>query len=123
MFAQDGPQLFVQQAVGGIGLGLQAVVQQVAAEIGGHEDDGVAKVDLAPFTVSHESTIKHLVKQIEHVAVRLFDLVQQHNTVGPLPLGFGQHTALAIADVTGRRAFELADGVGFLVLGKVQGDQ
>ena len=86
---QDRPQLFVQHAVRCVGLLLHTGVQQVAAEVGGHQNDGVAKVDLAAFTVAHKAAIKDLIKQIEHVAMSLFHFVEQHNAVGPLAHRFG----------------------------------
>ena len=51
------------------------------------------------------------------------DLVQQHHRIGLAAHRFGEHAATAVADVAGRGALELADGVGLLVLGEVDADQ
>ncbi|MNP55484.1 hypothetical protein D3C76_1501370 [compost metagenome] len=55
--------------------------------------------------------------------MRLLHFVEQHDAVGALAHGFGEHAALAVTDVAGWRTFELADGVGFLVFREVDRDQ
>ncbi|MNI41157.1 hypothetical protein D3C73_954020 [compost metagenome] len=122
VLAQQRSQPFVQVAVAGFGLFAQTVLQLIAAEVGGHQDDSVAEIDFASFAITHEAAVEHLVKQVEHVAVGLFHFIQQHHAIGPLAHRFGEHAALAVTDVARWRTFELADGVGFLILGKVEGD-
>ena len=58
-----------------------------------------------------------------HVGVGLLDLVEQHDAVGAAPHRLGQHAALAVADVAGRRALERRDGVRLLELAHVDGDE
>ena len=43
--------------------------------------------------------------------MRLFDLVKQHHLIGPPPHCLGQHPALLIADIAGRRADQPGDRV------------
>ncbi|MNR00907.1 hypothetical protein D3C85_1166960 [compost metagenome] len=123
MLAQNGPQQFVQGAVRSFGLFLQETLQLITPEVGGHENDGVAKVDFAAFAVAHAAAIEHLVKQVKHVTMGFLDLVEQHDAIGSLAYGLGEHPALPVADVAGRRALELADGMGFLVFREIDRDQ
>src|SRR3546814_13901331 len=56
------------------------------------------------------------------VGVRLLDLVEEHDAVGLAPDGLGQHAALAVADIAGRRTLQGRDGMRFLELAHVDGD-
>nr|GFD52037.1 hypothetical protein [Tanacetum cinerariifolium] len=57
-----------------------------------------------------------------HVRVRLFHFVQQYDAVRFAPHRFGEHAAFAVPDVARRSAFECRDGMGFLELAHVDGD-
>ena len=59
-------------------------------------------------------------QHVEDVGVRLLDLVEQHDLIGPAAHGFGQRPALVVADVARRRADHAADRVLFHVLAHVQ---
>ena len=50
-----------------------------ATQVRGHDDDGVLEVHLAPRAVGQQAVVQHLQQHIEHVRVRLFNLVQQHD--------------------------------------------
>ena len=54
--------------------------------------------------------------------VRLLDLVEQHDRVGLAAHRLGELAALVVADVSGRRADQPADGVPLLVLAHVEPD-
>ena len=95
---------------------------QVAADVAGQQDDGVAEVDVAPFPILHPALVEDLEEEFVHVRVRLLDLVQQHHAVRPPPHRLGQHTAFAIPDITRGRALERGDGVRLLELAHVDGD-
>ncbi len=94
-----------------------------AAEIGCHHNDGVAEVDHTTFAVAHEAPVEHLVKQVQHVAVGLFNLVEQDHAIGALTYRFGQHATLAVANIARRRPFQLRYRVRFLILGQVDRDE
>ncbi|MNH15259.1 hypothetical protein D3C79_748700 [compost metagenome] len=55
--------------------------------------------------------------------MRLFHFIEQHHAVGALAYRFSQHATLAITNVTGWRAFELAYGMGLLIFRQVQRNQ
>src|SRR3546814_12232687 len=52
-----------------------------------------------------------LEQEVEHVAVRLFDLVEEDDLIGAPPHRFGQRAALFIADIARRRADQPRDAV------------
>src|SRR5690606_13271690 len=91
--------------------------------IGSQQDDAVAKIDFAPFTIFHDALVKHLEEQLKYIRMSLLDLIQQYYAVGFAPDSLGQHTAFAVTDITGRRALERGNGMRFLVFGHVDGDQ
>ncbi|MNN56112.1 hypothetical protein D3C81_1710240 [compost metagenome] len=103
-------------------LPLNPPLQQVTAQIGSHENDRVAKIDLPSFSITHEAPVEHLIEQVEHIPVGLFDFVQQHHAIGTLANGFGEYAALAVTHITRRRTLELADGMRLLVLRHVERD-
>ncbi len=81
---------------------LQHLHDEVAAEIGGHQNHRVAEVNFPPLAVAHEAPVKHLVEQVHHVPVRLFHFIQQHHAVRALTGGLGQNAALAVTHVARR---------------------
>ena len=100
------------------------VLEQLSlrADVRGHDHDGVAEVDRAALTVGQAAVVEQLQQHVEHVAVRLLDLVEQDDAVGAAPDGFGELPALVVADVPGRRAHEARDRVLLHVLGHVESD-
>ena len=59
-----------------------AALLAVAAGVGGHDDDGVFKVDLAAVRVGHLAVVENLQQDVQHVRVRLLDLVEENDGVG-----------------------------------------
>ena len=54
--------------------------------------------------------------------MRLLDLVEQDDLIGPAPHRLGQHAAFLIADIAGRRADQPGDAVLLHELGHVDAD-
>jgi hypothetical protein len=96
--------------------------QKFRAEVRGHDDQRVAEIDGAALTVGQAAVIEHLQQDVEDVGMRLLDLVEQHDLVGPTPHGFGQRTAFVITDIAGRRADQPRDRVLLHELGHVEAD-
>ena len=92
------------------------------AEIRRHDDDGVLEVDRAALAVGQPTVVQQLQQDVEHFGMRLFDLVEQHDRVGPAPHRFGELTGLVVADVARRRTDQARHGVLLLVLGHVDAD-
>ncbi len=86
--------------------------QVFRTEVRGHDDHRVLEVDGAPLTIGQTSIVKHLQKHVEDIRMRLLDLVEEHDLIGPATNGFRQRPTLLIADIAGRRA----DQAGYRVL-------
>jgi hypothetical protein len=76
-----------------------------------------------PRPVREVAVLEHLEQDVEHVGVRLLDLVEQHHRVGIALHALGELPALLVPDVAGGRADELADRVLLHVLGHVEADE
>src|SRR5918994_1919559 len=92
------------------------------AHVRGHDHDRVAEVDRAPLGVREPSVLQDLEQDVEHVRVRLLDLVEQEHAVRLAPHGLGELAALVVPDVAGRRADEPGHGVLLHVLRHVDAD-
>ena len=66
--------------------------------------------------------VQDLQQHVEHVVVRLLDLVEEDHAVGLAPHGLGELAALLVADVARRRADQARHGVLFHVLAHVDAD-
>src|SRR5207302_1666348 len=70
-----------------------------AADVAGHGDNGVAEIDRAAVAIGQATFIENLQQDIEDVAVGLFDLVQQNHAIGTAMDSLRQAAAFLIADV------------------------
>jgi hypothetical protein len=95
------------------------LLDHVRAEVRGHDDDGVAEIHRAALAVGQAAVVQHLQQHVEHVRVRLLDLVEQHHRVGLAAHRLGQVAALLVADVARRRADQARHRVLFHELGHV----
>ena len=64
----------------------------------------VAEIDGAALAVGQPAVVEHLQQHVEDVRMRLFDLVEQHDLIGPPPHRFGERAAFVVTDIAGRRA-------------------
>ena len=78
------------------------------------------KSTVRPAAVGEVPLVEHLQEGLEHVAVRLLDLVEQEHLVRALADRLGELPAAVVADVARRRADEARDGVRLGVLGEVE---
>ncbi len=66
----------------------------MAAEIRGHDQDGVFEVDCPPFARPSGAVVQHLQDDVEDVRVRLLDLVEEDDGVGLPTNRLGELSAL-----------------------------
>ena len=87
------------------------LLDDLRAEVRGHDHDRVAEVDRAALAVGETPVVEHLQQDVEDVRVRLLDLVEQDHGVGPAAHRLGEIAALLVADIARRRADEPRHGV------------
>ena len=58
----------------------------VGTHIGRHNDDGIFEIDRPPLAVSYPPIVQYLKQNIEDIAVRLFDLIEQNHSVWSSPV-------------------------------------
>ena len=81
------------------------------ADVAGQDHDRVLEVDGAALAVGEPTVVEQLQQRVEHVRVRLLDLVEQDHGVRPAAHRLGQLPAFVVADVAGRRADQPRNGV------------
>jgi hypothetical protein len=74
------------------------------------------EVDRAALAVGQAAVVQHLQQHVEHIRMRLLDLVEQDHLIGPAAHRLGQRAALLIADIARRRADQAGDRVLLHVL-------
>ena len=92
---------------------------EVAAQVAGHDDDGVLEIDGAPLVVGEATIVEHLQQGVEHIGVGFFNLVKQHHRVGFASHSLGELSALVIAHIAGRRANEASHAELLLIFAHV----
>ncbi len=100
-----------------------ALADVPAADVRRHDDDGVLEVDHTPVVVREMPFVEHLQQDVEHVRVRLLDLVEEDHGVGLAADGLGQRARVLVPHVSRRRADQAAHGELLHVLRHVDADQ
>ncbi len=111
---------------GFIAFGLEAqtglFLDQVRADVGGHDDDGVAEIHLATLGVGKMTLLHDLQEHVVDLGMGFLHLVEDDDGVGAAAQGFGELTGIIVTDVTGRGTDETRGSVPFHELGHVQLD-
>ena len=89
-------------------------------DVRGHDQDRVLEVDRPALTVGESPVVHDLEQDVEDVGMRLLDLVQEHDRVGPAPDRLRELAALLVAHVARGRSDEPRCGVLLHVLGHVE---
>ena len=107
------------RGIGDVALHIDAFEQILAAEVRGEDDDRVLEVYRPALRIGDAAVVENLQQDVEHIRVRLFDLVEQHNAVGFAPHGLGELAALVVAHISRRRADQARDGELLHILGHI----
>src|SRR5690606_40766719 len=75
---------------------------QLISDVAGHDDQGVAKINVPAFSIFNRALIKQVVEHILNARVSFFYLIQQNDGLGLATGRLGQVAAFAIAYVAGR---------------------
>ena len=93
------------------------------ADVGSHDDDGVAEVDFPGERIGNFSFFENLQEEVHDIGVGLFDFVEKNHAVGATPNRFTELAAFFVADVAGRRTDQTASGKFLHVLGHIDLDE
>ena len=109
----------------GISLGLHVqrlVREELRAQIGGQDQQGVAEVNRTPLAVGQPAVIEYLQQDVENLGMRLLHFVQEHHRVRAATNGLGELAAFLITDIAGRCADEPSHRMLLGVLAHVDPD-
>ena len=99
------------------------LLDHLRAQVRGHHDHRVLEIHGAALPVGHAAVVEHLQQHVEHVRMRLLDLVEQDHRVRLAAHGLRQVAALLVADVSRRRADQPRDRMLLHELGHVDPDE
>ena len=94
--------------------------QAACAHVGGHNNEGVAKIHPPSAGIGELSVLQDLKQEMKQVGVRLFDLVKQHQAVRSTAHRLGELSPLLVSHVAGWRTDEARNGVLFHILRHIQ---
>ena len=60
----------------------------MAADVGGHDHDGVLEIHRAALPIRETAVVQNLQQNVEHVGVRFFDFVEKDYTIWTTSDGF-----------------------------------
>jgi len=100
-----------------------ALLQVTRAEVGSHDQNGIAEVYGVAQTIGELAVLKYLQQDIVDVGMRLLNFVQQDDRVGRAPHAFGELASLFVAHIAGRRADQLGYGMLLHVFGHIEANQ
>ena len=83
------------------------------ADVAGHDDHRVFEVHCAALAIGQASVVKHLQQNIENIRMRLLNLIEQQHAVGFAADSLGQITALLVAHIAWRGAYQPGHGMLF----------
>ena len=83
----------------------------------------IAEVDGVALPVGQTAVVEHLQQDVEHVRMRLLDLVEQDDLIGPPPHRLGERAAFVVTDIARRRADQARDRMLLHVFRHVDADQ
>ena len=95
---------------------------QPRAHVGGHDDHGVFEIHPPPLGIGEDPVLQNLQQHVEHIRMRLFDLIKQHHRIGLAADFFGQLPPFIIPHIAGRRAHQPGNRVLLHVFRHIQPD-
>ena len=102
--------------------GALEVLDDIRRDVGGHQDDRVAKIHGAPLAVGETTLVEDLEQQIKDLRVGFLDFVEEHHAVGLAADGLGELTALFMSHISGRSADEARDREALHIFAHVNSD-
>ena len=97
----------------------ETLLDQFRTKVRGHDQDRILEIHGPSLVVGQTAVVEHLQQDVEHIGMRLFDLVEQDDRVRLPPDSLRKLAAFIVADISRRRADQPADGMPFLVFAHV----
>ena len=95
-----------------LAIGADAIQQELAAQVGSQDDDGIFKIHCAALAIGNAAVVQHLQQDVEHIGMGFFHFVEQDDAVGlashrfcELPPFFIAHISRRSADQAGYAEF------------------
>jgi hypothetical protein len=107
----------------GIGETNGGFVHRLGTRIGGHDDDHVAEVGLAPVVIGQGAMVHDLQQDIEHIRMGLLDLIQEQHRMRLFGDRFGEQSTLVKTHISRGSTYQTADRMALHVLRHVKADQ
>ena len=82
------------RAFGDLPVLADALQNDIRAEVGSQNDDGILEIHRPSLRIGDPPVVEHLQEDVEHVRMRLFDLVEEHHGIRLSPDRFGELTAV-----------------------------
>ena len=79
------------------------LAERLRPEVRRQNDQGLFEINRPALAIGQLPVIQHLKQHVEHIRMRFFDLIEQHDLIGPTAHRLGQNTALIIANIARRR--------------------
>jgi len=75
-------------------------LNQISADIGGHDDNRIAKINLMPFGVGQVPLFHNLQQELQGFRVCLFDLIKDYDAIRLAADGFRQLTGFFVTNIS-----------------------
>mmetsp|Transcript_26776 Transcript_26776/g.58372 ORF Transcript_26776/g.58372 Transcript_26776/m.58372 type:complete len:1072 (-) Transcript_26776:90-3305(-) len=98
------------------------LLNHAGTHVGGHDDERVLEVNGAALAVCQAAVLQNLKHHVEHVGVRLLNLIKQHHGVWPTAHSLGQLPTLLVANVARWGTNQLGNSVALHELRHIQAD-
>ena len=94
----------------------------IAADIAGHDDNGIFEIDSPALRVRSDTVLKDLKKDIENIRMCFFNFIKQNDGIGTAADGFSQLSPLFVTDISRRRTDEAGNTEFFHIFGHINPD-
>ena len=95
------------------------ILNGVAADVAGHDDDRVLEINRAPLSVSDAAVVEHLKQRVEDIRMSFFNLIKQDDTVWATAHSLTELTSFFVTDISWRCTDQTAHAVLLHVLAHV----
>ncbi len=78
-----------------------SALKNMGSDVGGHDQDGIAKINLSTQAVSQSTVFQNLEEYLRNVGMGFFDFIKKDDSVGFASNRLSQLTTFFVPNVTG----------------------